>query len=233
MPKLSHAIAALAALALLAAASPDAYAGPPGHAKHKAKNKRHGDGESWKAGKGRHKAKHRGGPPPWAPAHGYRRKYVSYLSRDHREVRVPESDLVLRTASGIVQCNRDVVGAVFGGVAGAAVCSRFGKGSGKTAATVAGAIFGALIGGNVGRAMDQVDQSCVGQALERAETGRPVVWRNPDNGGDYKVTPTGTYRTADGRYCREYTTTVVIGGRSERAHGTACRQPDGSWRREG
>ena len=232
MPRLSHAIAALAALALLATASPDAFAGPPGHAKHKAKHKRNGDGESWKAGKGRHKAKHRGGPPPWAPAHGYRRKYVTYLSRDHREVRIPESDLVLRSASGIVQCNRDVVGAVFGGVAGAAAGSRFGKGGGNTAATVAGAILGALIGGNVGRAMDQVDQSCVGQALERAETGRPVVWRNPDNGGDYKVTPTGTYRTADGRYCREYTTTVVIGGRSERAHGTACRQPDGSWRRE-
>ena len=80
--------------------------------------------------------------------------------------------------------------------------------------------------------MDQVDQSCIGQALERVETGRTVVWRNPDNGRDYRVTPTKTYRSG-GEYCREYTTTVIIGGRSERAQGRACRQPDGSWRSEG
>lgn len=30
-------------------------------------------------------------------------------------------------------------------------------------------------------------------------------------------------------YCREYTKTVTIGGRSEQAYGTACYQPDGSW----
>ena len=59
-----------------------------------------------------------------------------------------------------------------------------------------------------------------------------MVWRNPDNGGDYRVTPTQTYQSAGGQYCREYTTTVVIGGRTERAQGRACRQPDGSWRRE-
>ena len=228
MPKLSHAVAALVALALLPTASPAAFAGPPGHAKNKSKHKRDNDwggGKSWKAGKGHHSSKHRGRPPPWAPAHGYRRKYVTYHTHDRREVRVPESDLVLRAATGLAQCNRDVVGAVFGGAAGAAAGSRFGKGSGKTAATVAG--------GNIGRAMDQVDQNCVGQALGGAETGRPVVWRNPDNGGDYQVTPTGTYQAANGQYCREYTTTVVIGGRSERAHGTACLQPDGSWRRDG
>ncbi len=241
MPKLSHAIAALAAFALLTTASPAAFAGPPDHAKQSAKNKSKHDREdagrggykSWKSGKRRHKTKRRGGPPPWAPAHGYRRKYLTYWTHDRREVRIPESDLVLQSASGVVQCNRDVVGAVFGGAAGAAVGSRFGKGSGKTAATIAGAILGALIGGNIGRAMDQVDQNCIGQALERAETGRTVVWRNPDNGGDYRVTPNETYQSAGGEYCREYTTTVVIGGQTERAHGRACRQPDGSWRRAG
>jgi hypothetical protein len=30
-------------------------------------------------------------------------------------------------------------------------------------------------------------------------------------------------------YCREYTKTVSIGGKAERAYGTACQQPDGSW----
>jgi len=44
------------------------------------------------------------------------------------------------------------------------------------------------------------------------------------------VTPTKTYQTANGTYCREYQTTVLIDGKQERATGTACRQADGSWR---
>jgi hypothetical protein len=37
------------------------------------------------------------------------------------------------------------------------------------------------------------------------------------------------YRSDEGSYCREFQTTVVIDGRPERAFGTACMQPDGSW----
>jgi hypothetical protein len=37
------------------------------------------------------------------------------------------------------------------------------------------------------------------------------------------------YRSDDGSYCREFQTTIVIDGRPERAFGTACMQPDGSW----
>ena len=44
------------------------------------------------------------------------------------------------------------------------------------------------------------------------------------------VTPQPAYQTAEGTYCREYQTTVTVGGQTESAYGTACRQPDGSWR---
>lgn len=33
----------------------------------------------------------------------------------------------------------------------------------------------------------------------------------------------------DQSYCREYTRTVYVGGRSQDAFGTACLQPDGDW----
>lgn len=36
-------------------------------------------------------------------------------------------------------------------------------------------------------------------------------------------------RGGDDEYCREYTRTVYIGGRTQEAYGTACYQPDGSW----
>lgn len=36
--------------------------------------------------------------------------------------------------------------------------------------------------------------------------------------------------THDTSYCREYTRQIVIDGEEQSAHGTACRQPDGTWR---
>jgi hypothetical protein len=41
------------------------------------------------------------------------------------------------------------------------------------------------------------------------------------------VAPVAPYDTS---YCREYTRQIVIDGEEQMAHGTACRQPDGTWR---
>jgi hypothetical protein len=38
------------------------------------------------------------------------------------------------------------------------------------------------------------------------------------------------YRAENGRTCREYQTTVTVGGRPQNAYGTACLEPDGAWR---
>lgn len=38
------------------------------------------------------------------------------------------------------------------------------------------------------------------------------------------------YQAADGRYCREYQATITVEGRPQASFGTACLQPDGSWR---
>ena len=35
-----------------------------------------------------------------------------------------------------------------------------------------------------------------------------------------------------GEQCREFQRTVTIGGKTETAYGTACRQPNGSWKQE-
>lgn len=45
------------------------------------------------------------------------------------------------------------------------------------------------------------------------------------------VDPAGpAYLSNSGQVCREYQTTVVIGGVQQPGYGTACQQPDGSWR---
>lgn len=188
---------------------------PPGHSKKYKKS---------------HKMK-RGGPPAWAPAWGYRGKRKIRYQRNGVLHEADPSTLVRVPETGLGRCNRDVIGAVLGGAVGAAAGSQIGKGDGRTLATVGGAIIGVLVGGNIGRAMDQVDQNCVGQVLERAPTGKPVVWNNPDGNGEYRVTPTRTYQTRSGTYCREYRTTIMIDGRAEKAYGTACRQADGTWKK--
>ena len=67
------------------------------------------------------------------------------------------------------------------------------------------------------------------QALENSATGSSVAWKNPDSGNHGYVVPTNTYKAQNGRYCREYTQVVIIGGKKQEAYGKACRQPDGAW----
>lgn len=120
-------------------------------------------------------------------------------------------------------------GMVIGGALGGILGSQVGKGSGRTAAIIIGTLAGAAIGGNVGRSMDDTDRLKAAQSLETVRTGVPSSWRNPDSGNQYTVVPTRTYETNTGP-CREYTIDAVVGGRPDKVYGTACRQPDGSWK---
>jgi surface antigen len=127
---------------------------------------------------------------------------------------------------------QEQAGMVIGGILGGAVGSQVGKGSGRTVAIIAGTLAGAAIGGSVGRSMDETDRMKTAQTLETVRTGVPSSWQNPDTGHQYTVVPTRTYDASTGP-CREYTVDAVIGGKKEKVYGTACRQPDGSWKVQG
>ena len=124
------------------------------------------------------------------------------------------------------------IGALGGAAAGGLLGSRAGRGRGE--AIAAGVILGALIGGVIGDQLDAQDRRYAREAayrsFEYSPTGHRREWRNPDTGNSGWVSPTYTYQRPSGQYCREYRQTIVIGGRRERAYGTACREPDGSWR---
>lgn len=66
-------------------------------------------------------------------------------------------------------------------------------------------------------------------ALENNPTDQSSAWVNPDTGRSGTTVPVRTYQDSIGRQCREFITTIIIGGREEQGYGTACRQPDGSW----
>lgn len=132
-----------------------------------------------------------------------------------------------------------VIGGVLGGVLGSHLSKGHGHGyghghyhghgGGQTVAVILGTLAGAAIGGAIGRSMDDTDRMKTAQVLENVRTGVPSTWQNPDTGNEYRVIPTKTYETAEGP-CREYTVDGKVGGKTEQVYGTACRQPDGSWK---
>lgn len=70
----------------------------------------------------------------------------------------------------------------------------------------------------------------VQNALENNRTNQSSTWVNPDTGESGAVAPLRTFVNDQGLPCREFQQTIVIGGREEQGYGTACRQPDGTWR---
>jgi surface antigen len=125
---------------------------------------------------------------------------------------------------------KTTVGALGGAAAGGLIGAAAG---GSPAAIAGGVILGGLLGGAVGNALDQRDKELAikeaQQSLEYSKTGQSSQWQNPDTGNSGTFTPTNTYQTPSGQYCREYTQEIIVAGERHESYGTACRQPDGSW----
>lgn len=180
----------------------------------------------------------------WGHGHGHGRDRVIvieqapppvvYVEPPPRVIYVPEPPppppprrVYARPACDYDWINNELGGNVLGGIAGGVLGHQVGRGSGKTAATIGGAVVGTLIGGSVGRSMDRVDRNCAAQVLAYAPDNRPVDWVG-DGGSRYSMQPVRTWQS-EGRYCREYQSEIIVGGRRQSTYGQACMQPDGSW----
>lgn len=160
-------------------------------------------------------------PPPWAPAHGWRKKndpnYVGYTGKRW------ENDY------GVIQghCDTDKVGAVVGAVVGGAVGSRVSDRESRPVAILVGGLIGAVIGAKIGRSIDDADRGCMGHALELAGEHKTVAWKSR-SGVSYELTPTRNLGDAKSP-CREFTTRVSSGRVTDAVKGVACRQSNGNW----
>jgi len=145
--------------------------------------------------------------------------------------------LVLPLAVTVGACeSKQDSGTVVGAVAGGVLGNQFGKGAGKVFGTVAGAVVGGIVGNEIGKSLDQRDRQLAQQAemdaWERGPPGRPVRWRNPDN-GRYGEIVADDYYDRGGSRCRNFVHKVWIDGRPQAMRGTACRNPDGTWTQVG
>jgi surface antigen len=137
-----------------------------------------------------------------------------------------------RTPGAVGEANKTTAGTAAGAVGGGLLGAQIGHGGGQLAAVAAGTLLGAFIGHQVGESLDRADIEYARRAQDQAYAapiGQQIIWSNPQSGAGGTVTPTREGNDSTGHYCREYQSTVTIGGKTEQAYGTACRQPDGSW----
>ena len=132
------------------------------------------------------------------------------------------------------QVDKQARGSGLGALTGAVLAYGLSRGhSDKEIAIVVGTLLGAAAGDAIGKKLTEADKVIAGRSLndslEYGKTGESTSWNNPDTGHYGTSTATRTVIASDNQPCREFTTTVSIGGNPEEAYGYACRQADGSW----
>lgn len=148
------------------------------------------------------------------------------------------------------QANAGTMGCLLGAGAGGFGGSQLGGGKGKLALTA----LGTLLGCGVGSSIQDSDQQRYQQQYQPRQQYQPQR-RNYSMDYSYDTRrvpysqpryyqPQPRYRqqpqivwqqpqqrvVRNSRYCREFQTEVIVAGYPQPAYGTACRQPDGSWK---
>ena len=138
--------------------------------------------------------------------------------------------LVAGCGQGVKEKVGTVVGAGLGGLAG----SFIGDGRGQLVAIAVGTLLGSMAGSEIGRSLDRADRLAMAQAqqqaLENGQSGSETAWNNPDSGNSGVIVPEPAFQDGTGTYCREFWQTITVAGEKQQGYGTACRQPDGSWK---
>jgi surface antigen len=139
-------------------------------------------------------------------------------------------------AVGLAGCTpgNNVGGATFAGAAGGGLVGAAAFG-GSAVGILGGALLGGVVGNAIGQNMDANDRARMRHAVIDGPVdggrweGSDVRWQNERTGARYRFHPVRQTHH-NGRYCREYETTIHVGGKTQKAFGKACRMPDGQWR---
>ena len=150
---------------------------------------------------------------------------------------IPAAGLAVLLLAGCAEMQnnpKQTLGTIGGAGIGALIGSQIGGGKGQLAAVAIGTLGGAWAGSEIGKSLDKADKMYeernTQSSLEYSKIAQTSTWSNPDSGNSGTITPTHTYQTADGKYCRDFETTIYVDGNDEMAIGRACRQTDGTWK---
>jgi surface antigen len=129
------------------------------------------------------------------------------------------------------------VGAVGGAAVSGLACSNLGGGNGKVAIVAVCSALGALAGLGLGKTYS--NQATAGYQVQQQQFQYPQNYQRSYqsqmptqyNGREGTVEMSQKYYSPEqGSYCREWKHMGTIAGRRQQMYGTACQQPDGTWR---
>ncbi|MDH3660647.1 MAG: RT0821/Lpp0805 family surface protein [Alphaproteobacteria bacterium] len=86
------------------------------------------------------------------------------------------------------------------------------------------ALYGAMNDQDV-----QLAATTMQATLEAAPDGVTRRWQNETTGHNGAITPTRTYQSAGGYYCRDYVEEITMKDQQARFEHTACRVDDERW----
>jgi surface antigen len=138
----------------------------------------------------------------------------------------------LVVACGSINRQGSLVGAATDIITGA----QAGKGPSRVVTAPGGAVIGGIGGDEVGRQMSDRERGIAAnaeyRALEYGRSGAPTAWDYPATHHRGSIVPSRPYQKGS-QYCRTYTHTINRGASPEIVKGTACREPNGTWRSVG
>ncbi len=127
----------------------------------------------------------------------------------------------------------EAAGAAGGAALGGIVGYQFGGGLGQLLYTAGGAIVGGATGYAATRALVSSDlvlyENTAQTGLAEASDGEISGWSNPETGNSGIFRPVRSFFARDGRYCRQYRTSVAFGDGTQSGDGIACQLADGRW----
>jgi surface antigen len=81
--------------------------------------------------------------------------------------------------------------------------------------------------------LEESDQKIANDTLQNTleifEVDKVANWNNPATGNSGTIIVTKALEVGDKNYCREYTKTATIGGKTQKSSGKACRKSSGNW----
>ncbi len=148
------------------------------------------------------------------------------------------SATVLFLANPVVPACADTgsfLGTGLGAIAGGVVGSQIGRGGGRAVATGVGVVTGAVIGNQVGQSIDNANRSNypLSPSYSYDPDGTPFSAGYVPYTANYVAPPAMPPIYVDpsaGTYCRPFSQEILIDGQRQESYGTACLQPDGTWR---
>jgi surface antigen len=114
----------------------------------------------------------------------------------------------------------------------AAATAEPGEGAAVPVSADAAALVGAPLAAALGPADRDTLQRTTQAALDKGHPDQALPWRNPRTGNYGTVVTKASYQDADGRLCRAFQQTAIVGGQQEHSQANACRETDGTWRIE-